>query len=152
MKEAAKLAEAADGLINSRADGRTDTAAKVLEGSFGDAAGQQAINVVEAAHRSVFVSGWRPAVGWVLVVALALTLVIFPILELVGIETPEIDTEVIMALLGGMLGLGAARTAERLLGKASGAIMSPRSIRKAEKLAKKLAKRAEKERDDGQEN
>lgn len=34
------------------------------------AKGQQAINLKEAEHPSLFVSGWRPAIGWVCAIAL----------------------------------------------------------------------------------
>ena len=42
--------------------------------------GQQEINKVEAAHSSIFVAGWRPAIGWVGVSALAYQFIVYPML------------------------------------------------------------------------
>jgi hypothetical protein len=82
--------------------------------------GQLDINKVEAASSSVFVSGWRPSVGWVCSAALAYQFVLRPIIAF-GFaasghplpELPGID-DGLWELLFGMLGLGGMRTFEKV--------------------------------------
>lgn len=77
------------------------------------------INKTEAAHRSVFVSGWRPFIGWTCGVALAWTYVVTPMLTFVLAQTgylitlPSMDLGEMMPVLMGMLGLGGLRTFEK---------------------------------------
>lgn len=82
---------------------------------------QTKINEAEAKHRSIFVSGWRPSVGWVCSLAFAYHFVAFPIIRTLypDIEFPELDTEPLFTVLMGMLGLGGLRTFEKLKGKTS---------------------------------
>lgn len=81
------------------------------------------VNKVEAQHRSIFVSGWRPFVGWVTAAALAWHFLVAPIVlftaTLVGIEIPELpefDMETLTTILLGMLGLGGLRSFEKFKG------------------------------------
>ena len=77
------------------------------------------INKTEAAHRSVFVSGWRPFIGWSCGVALAWSYVVTPILTFVLAQTgylvqlPSMNLGEMMPVLMGMLGLGGLRTFEK---------------------------------------
>lgn len=88
-------------------------------------AGQMEINKVEAANPSVFVSGWRPAIGWVCGAGFAVQFVVGPLAEwgsaLYGhpVKFPAMDTGTMMPLLLGMLGLGGMRTAEKINGVAA---------------------------------
>ncbi len=43
-------------------------------------AGQQQTNAAEAQHRSLFVAGWRPAIGWIGAVSLGYQFVLYPLL------------------------------------------------------------------------
>jgi len=80
------------------------------------------INKQEAAHRSVFVAGWRPFIGWTCGIALAYNYVLQPILIFVLAQTghlmdlPSMDLNEIMPVLMGMLGLGGLRTFEKYKG------------------------------------
>ena len=81
--------------------------------------GQLEINKTEAANRSIWVSGWRPFIGWSCGVALAWTYVITPILNFILAQTghlmdlPAMDMGEMMPVLMGMLGLGGLRTFEK---------------------------------------
>ena len=75
---------------------------------------QAAIDAAEAASPSFFNSGWRPAVGWLCVIALLLNYFVFPILKLFKIDTPIIQLQDLIGLLVGMLGLTASRTVEKI--------------------------------------
>ena len=94
-------------------------------GELAQISGQMDINKVEAASSSVFVSGWRPSIGWVCGAGFAVQFVIGPLAEwgsaLYGhpVKFPQMDTGTMMPLLLGMLGLGGLRTAEKLADKAA---------------------------------
>jgi len=83
---------------------------------------QLEVNKAEAQHRSLFVSGWRPAVGWCCVFGMMGNFMVIPfanfVLALLEIEVvvPLIDTATMMPVLMGMLGLGAMRTYEKKSG------------------------------------
>jgi hypothetical protein len=87
------------------------------------AKGQLEINKAEASHRSIFVSGWRPSVGWVCSIAMAYHFVLQPLIvfgvTIAGVEIPELpkfDMNSLMTVLMGMLGLGGLRTFEKTKG------------------------------------
>ena len=86
------------------------------------AKGQLEVNRVEAGHHSLFVSGWRPAVGWVCVLGMAGNFMVIPfsnfVLALLEIDViiPMIDTATMMPVLMGMLGLAGMRTYEKRTG------------------------------------
>ena len=82
-------------------------------------AGQLEINKIEASSSSLFVSGWRPCIGWVCGFALAYSAIIEPIARFTASmygytgSFPVIDTTLTMQVLLGMMGLVAARTREK---------------------------------------
>jgi|TARA_R110000787_G_scaffold33476_7_gene87641 hypothetical protein len=85
--------------------------------------GQISINKAEAGHRSLFVAGWRPFLGWGLSFAMIWHFVLVPMLTFIfayiGIESPELpifDIESLMTVLLGMLGLGGLRSYEKAKG------------------------------------
>jgi hypothetical protein len=87
--------------------------------------GQMAINQVEAASPSGFVSGWRPAIGWVCGAACGWNWIGLPMLKaallLVGgpaIALAPADLSEMLPVLMGMLGLGVLRTTEKIKGVA----------------------------------
>ena len=77
--------------------------------------GQLEINKVEAAHHSIFVSGWRPCIGWVCALGLLYNTILSNILG-IWVEVPEIDTTLLVPVMMGMLGLGAMRSYEKVQG------------------------------------
>lgn len=82
--------------------------------------GQLATNTAEASNPSVFVSGWRPFVGWICGTGFAVQYVVGPFVTwgsaLWGhtVNLPGLDVAALSTLLLGMLGLGGMRTVERL--------------------------------------
>jgi|TARA_R110001583_G_scaffold56724_2_gene170945 hypothetical protein len=87
------------------------------------AKGQLAINAEEAKSRNLFVSGWRPSVGWCCSLALFAHFLVFPTMDVVtaymGIEAvpyPAFDMDSLMTVLLGLLGLGGMRSFEKAKG------------------------------------
>ena len=86
------------------------------------AKGQLEVNKAEAQHKSLFVSGWRPAVGWCCVFGMMGNFMVIPftnfVLALLKIDVvvPLIDTATMMPVLMVMLGLGAMLTYEKRTG------------------------------------
>lgn len=76
------------------------------------------VNIQEAQHQSIFVAGWRPFVGWICGLGLAYQAILHNLIEwLSGIYgfpvPPAPDSDVLIYVLGGLLGLGALRTYEK---------------------------------------
>lgn len=63
-----------------------------------------------------FQSSWRPLAGYTCVLGLMVNFLIAPIAAGFGVEIPQADAGVMMPLLLGMLGLGGARSFERVKG------------------------------------
>lgn len=88
--------------------------------------GQLEVNKIEAASDSLFVAGWRPAVGWVCVAAFFWTFVLAPMLAFAAAlagytgKLPEMDLSELLPVLVGMLGFGYLRTKEKLGGIPAG--------------------------------
>ena len=79
---------------------------------------QLEVNAREAASPHMFVAGWRPAVGWCCAAGFLWATIGQPVFAWLAIAKgwpapPSIDTEVLMYVLGGMLGLGTLRTFEK---------------------------------------
>ena len=77
--------------------------------------GQLEINKVEAAHHSVFVSGWRPCIGWVCALGLFYNVILANIIG-IWVDVPEVDTTLLVPVMMGMLGIGAMRSYEKVKG------------------------------------
>ncbi len=80
------------------------------------------VNKEEAKSTSLFVSGWRPAVGWVCVIGMAFNFICVPLgscaltVSSVDAFLPSLDLSQMMPVLMGMLGLGAMRSFEKAKG------------------------------------
>lgn len=97
-----------------------------LDGELATYSDQIKVDLAEAASSSVWVSGWRPYVGWVCGTGLAYQFVVRPLFTfaagLWGSHTvaPELEMGSMMELLAGMLGFGAMRTVEKIQGVQTG--------------------------------
>ncbi len=84
-----------------------------------NAALQLEVNKVEAASKSLFVSGWRPFIGWTCGLGMFGNFITIPfanfVLALLSYEIiiPLVPLETMMPVLMGMLGLGAMRSFEK---------------------------------------
>ena len=88
------------------------------------AKGQMTINAAEAASGNTYASSWRPTVGYTCVAGLGYTFLLQPLLPwfaaLFGATVPPLpvlDTNVLMTLLLGMLGIGGMRSFDKKQGK-----------------------------------
>lgn len=95
---------------------------KQIEQAHSAAMAQVEVNKVEAGHRTVFVAGWRPAIGWTGAIALIYGSLGYPLLSAVGLGAdlppPTFIEDNIMELLFAMLGMGGLRTFEKSKGVA----------------------------------
>ncbi len=85
---------------------------------------QIAVNRQEAAHKSLFVAGWRPFIGWVCGVAIAWAFLGQHVAEWAvaiwapGTPVPTVDSDRLMELVLAMLGMAGLRTYEKRAGVA----------------------------------
>ena len=96
-----------------------------LAGAIAMVQGQLDTNKIEAASPSVFVSGWRPFIGWVCGTACAWNWIGISVFKFVAITwfaktitLNPADVSEMMPVLMGMLGLGGLRTFEKVKGVA----------------------------------
>jgi hypothetical protein len=89
-------------------------------GELAQITGQLSINQAEASNKSLFVSGWRPFIGWVCGAACAwnwVGLAMFKFgMSAAGhpVTLNAADISEMMPVLTGMLGLGGLRTFEKI--------------------------------------
>ena len=80
------------------------------------------VNAKEATHRSVFVAGWRPAIGWCGAGALFFEFILSPCIEWyakfsgLDLTAPEIQTGPLLAIVTSMLGVAGMRSFEKAKG------------------------------------
>ena len=109
---------------NIEVQGKVTQALQEMQNEYALLLGQIEINKIEANSEHIFISGWRPAVGWVSASALAYSAILEPIMRFVAEvcfayvgKFPEIDTTITLQVLLAMLGFGAMRTYEKQVGK-----------------------------------
>ena len=77
---------------------------------------QAAVNIEEAKNPNLFVSGWRPFVGWICGLGLGYSVLGQPILVSCKVAAPVTDTAILLNMLFALLGVAGMRTFERLKG------------------------------------
>jgi hypothetical protein len=93
---------------------------------------QMEVNKVEAASASIFVAGWRPAIGWIGAAAMAYQFLLYPLMVwgwawLQGVgwvpkelaPPPVMEADQLWVILSGILGIAGMRTAEKVKGVAA---------------------------------
>jgi hypothetical protein len=127
--------DAVGGIIDSVHTSDEERARMALEDKKIDASlqmGQIEVNIQEAQHKSIFVSGWRPAVGWCGVAAMAYQFILYPILiwgwallqangyvPATLTAPPMLETDALWVILTGILGIGGMRSFDKTKGVAS---------------------------------
>jgi len=114
-----------DRLIPDKAEAgraKLEMEAKLVEAANQVNLAQIETNKIEATHRSIFVAGWRPFLGWVCGVGFMWAFVGQPIavwvIALTGSDMtlPSLDTAPLTEMVFAMLGLGGLRTFEKSRG------------------------------------
>ena len=114
------IADLAKTAVNAIWPDKTEAEKSQLAAAVALVQGQLAVNQAEAANPSLFVSGWRPFVGWVCGGGCAWNWIGLPMakaaLDYFGhpITVSAADLGEMMPLLLGMLGLGGLRTFEKI--------------------------------------
>lgn len=105
--------------------GKLAEAASQINNDYQLQLAQLDINKAEASSSSLFVSGWRPAIGWICGFSLCYAAILEPIARFTAsvifayVGTfPAIDTEITLQILMGLLGLAGMRTFEKHKGVA----------------------------------
>ena len=107
---------------NAKEKAKADIEKALIDNAAQISLTQAETNKIEAAHRSIFVSGWRPFLGWVSGCGFAWVFVASPVIRWVlalngiNIALPELQTDVLMELTLAMLGLASLRTWEKSKG------------------------------------
>ena len=107
---------------NAKARAEAEMQAELLKYAAEQSAQQSEVNKVEAANSNVFVAGWRPAIGWTCALAFMFMYVVAPLATWVAaffnhiVPIPQFDTNALMSLTTGMLGLGAMRSFDKKQG------------------------------------
>lgn len=102
------------------ANAKLELAKLQASGELAAMTGQLEINKMEAANPSKFVSGWRPAVGWVCTIGLAMQFLVLPLITWTAIifgaelELPPLDLSILITMLLSLLGVGGMRTVEKI--------------------------------------
>ena len=119
------LSDLAGTVINKIWPDKSDAEKQQLAAAVMMVQGQLDINKVEAANPSVFVSGWRPFIGWVCGSACAWNWIGLPIAKVIAVtlayplDVSPANLSEMMPVLFGLLGLGTLRTVEKINGVAS---------------------------------
>jgi hypothetical protein len=114
---------------NERARAKEAAEKSLLDMIAKSASEQAEINKQEAAHKSLFVAGWRPFIGWVCGSAFVYHYVLQPFAVTIAsvvaqyaeipfdvTQLPSLEMDTLMTVLLGMLGLGGLRTMEKIKG------------------------------------
>jgi len=121
---------------NARAAAKEAFEKEAMELAASASTAQLDINKVEAASSSVFVAGWRPAIGWICGFALAWQFIFQPLIcyglsiySTYSHQTipppPILETGQLYTILLGMLGLGGMRTFEKVNGVSRDTLTEP---------------------------
>ncbi len=118
----------ADDLFTSDKE-RLDAQIELAKVEAGLMTGQMEINKAEAAHASIFVAGWRPAIGWIGAAAMGYQFLAYPMLQWAWAfmqakgwvpgelqPPPMLETDALWVVLCGILGIGTMRTFEKKAG------------------------------------
>lgn len=112
---------------NARAEAAEKMTQSITDAYNAGLAANAETNRVEAAHPSVFVAGWRPAIGWTCAIVMftwyvpmaliSMGLWIYAVVQAGHlVDRPDIGMAEIVGLVLSMLGIGTLRTVEKVKG------------------------------------
>ena len=107
---------------NERARAKESLERELVEAANAAMLAQTEINKAEAAHKSIFVAGWRPFIGWTCGAAIAWSFLLQPVAQWAitawgeGTALPTVDTSYLLELVTAMLGMSGLRTFEKSRG------------------------------------
>ena len=107
---------------DAAAKAKAEMEIKLVEAANAANMAQIATNQAEAQHRSVFVAGWRPAIGWLCAIGLGWQFVGNEMVKWViavnhlDVVPPVINTDGLLELTFAMLGMAGLRTFEKMKG------------------------------------
>ncbi len=110
----------------AKAKAQAEATTQMLDFVTAQNSAQLAVDQAEASNKSLFVAGWRPAIGWACSAAFGWTYVGQPVVTWVAalaghpVVVPALDISGMMPVLLGMLGLGGMRTYEKVSGAGKG--------------------------------
>ena len=109
---------------NARARAEADYQRALLDAAQAESADNREINKVEAAHRSIFVAGWRPFFGWISALCVLYAYLLKPLIACYLLAyhpeklafLPDFPMEYVWELIFGMLGISGLRSLEKVKG------------------------------------
>lgn len=109
---------------NARAKAEAEFQRQLLQAAMDEGKDQRAVNLEEARHQSLFVAGWRPAIGWGCGFCILYGYVLQPLLAWgVAVHAPQyldripvFPMEHVWELIFALLGVGSLRTLEKVKG------------------------------------
>lgn len=121
------VTEVLDRLIPDKAEAakvKLEMEAKIIEAVASQNIAQMEINKEEAKNSNIFISGWRPFIGWVCGSAFAYHFLLQPFMVFLcatfgyKVDLPVFDMDALNTVLMGMLGLGGLRSFDKFKGTA----------------------------------
>jgi hypothetical protein len=100
----------------AQAKARIEALGQIAQIAAQSDAQQSEVNKIEAQSDSIFKSGWRPAIGWVCVLALAYQYLGRPFASIWYPALPGLDN-MLWELMFGLLGMGALRSVDKAVKK-----------------------------------
>ena len=103
-------------------DKRAEIEMKLAEIDASVLLAQAETNKIEAQSTSVFVSGWRPMIGWICAIGIGVEFIVRPVADWIAalcgktVQAPVLDVGQLIALVVSMLGIAAYRTLEKANG------------------------------------
>lgn len=111
--------ELASTVVNKIWPDKSEQERAELAGALAIIQGQLDINKEEAKNPNLFVSGWRPFVGWMCGSGLGYNVLIYPVAIAWFPKLQQADMGTLMTLLLALLGMGGMRMYEKLNGVAA---------------------------------
>ena len=106
--------------LNDRAKAKADLETLEATGELQIMLGQLKINKEEAKHESIYVSGWRPTIGWICGFAFGYHFLFYPLIQTIVAVSgedisgfPVFDLSQVLTVLLGMLGMSSLRGIEK---------------------------------------